>query len=76
MLPIKQTQPTTLSHNFTIQQKLERAEAEADEVKRREENRPRRKSISKSTVTKKLKGSRRRSTLSPEELENLVMGVY
>ncbi|KAF6237449.1 hypothetical protein HO173_004339 [Letharia columbiana] len=68
-----QIQPTALLPAPTIQQKLERVEAEADEAKRREENRPR-KSISKSTVTKKLKGSRRRSTLSPEELENLVMG--
>ncbi|CAF9935604.1 MAG: hypothetical protein ALECFALPRED_006493 [Alectoria fallacina] len=73
-LPL-QTQATTSSPARTIQQKLERAEAEAGEAKRREENRPRRKSISKSTVTKKLKGSRRRSTLSPEELENLVMGI-
>lgn len=71
--PMKQIQPTALLPAPTIQQKLERVEAEADEAKRREENRPR-KSISKSTVTKKLKGSRRRSTLSPEELENLVMG--
>ena len=72
--PITQTQSTGLSPARTIQQKLERAEAEADETRRREESRPR-KSISKSTVTKKLKGSRRRSTLSPEELENLVMGI-
>ncbi|KAF6226292.1 hypothetical protein HO133_009158 [Letharia lupina] len=71
--PMKQIQPTALLPAPTIQQKLERVEAEADEAKRREENRPR-KSISKSAVTKKLKGSRRRSTLSPEELENLVMG--
>ena len=71
---IKQTLPTPLSPSRTIQEKLDRAEAEADEAKRREENRPR-KSVSKSTVTRKLKGSRRRSTLSPEELENLVMGV-
>ena len=71
---IKQTLPTPLSPGRTIQEKLDRAEAEAGEAKRREENRPR-KSVSKSTVTRKLKGSRRRSTLSPEELENLVMGV-
>lgn len=69
-----QTQPKPLSPSRTIQQKLDRAEAEADEAKRREETRPR-KSISQSAVTRKLKGSRRRSTLSPEELENLVMGV-
>ncbi|KAL9137006.1 MAG: hypothetical protein Q9175_001790 [Cornicularia normoerica] len=75
IFPIKQTQPTALSPARMIQQKLERAEAEADKAKRQEENRPR-KSNSKSTVTKKLKGSRRRSTLSPEELENLVMGVF
>ncbi|KAM0802010.1 Afadin and alpha-actinin-binding-domain-containing protein [Usnea florida] len=69
-----QTLPQPLSPVCTVQQKLDRAEAEAEEAKRREENRPR-KSISQSAVTRKLKGSRRRSTLSPEELENLVMGV-
>lgn len=67
-------QPTTLPPARTLKEKLERAEVEADEAKRREEIRPR-KSISRSTVTKRLKGSRRRSTLSPTELENLVMGV-
>ena len=74
IVAIEQTLPKPLSPSRTIQQKLDRAEAEADEAKRREETRPR-KSISQSAVTRKLKGSRRRSTLSPEELENLVMGV-
>lgn len=51
-----------------IRSKLERAQAEANEAKRREERRSRR----KSNVVKKLKGNRRRSTLSPEELEKLM----
>ena len=56
----------------TITQKLERAQKEAEDVRKREEKRTRRQSVAKQAVTKKLKGSRRRSTLSPEELENLM----
>lgn len=73
--PIVQTHPPIASPVRTVQQKLDSAEAEAEEAKRREESRPQ-KNSSKSTSTKKLKGSRRRSTLSPTELENLVMGVF
>ena len=73
--PIIQTHPPAASPVRTVQQKLDRAEAEAEEAKRREETRPQ-KNSSKSTSAKKLKGSRRRSTLSPTELENLVMGIF
>ena len=73
--PIIQTHPPAASPVRTVQQKLDRAEAEAEEAKRREETRPQ-KNSSKSTSARKLKGSRRRSTLSPTELENLVMGVF
>ena len=73
--PIIQTHPPAASPVRTVQQKLDRAEAEAEEAKRREETRPQ-KNNSKSTSARKLKGSRRRSTLSPTELENLVMGVF
>lgn len=69
-----QKQHRPLSPVHSIQQKLEIAQAEAEEARTREESKPRRKSVSKQIVTKKLKGSRRRSTLSPEELENL-MGI-
>ncbi|KAL2042051.1 hypothetical protein N7G274_005239 [Stereocaulon virgatum] len=69
-----QTHPRPTSPARTVQQKLARAEAEAEEARKREQTRPRRESIVKSGVTKKLKGSRRRSTLSPEELEGL-MGI-
>lgn len=52
----------------TIQQKLEKARSEAEEARKREEKKGKR----KSGVVKKLKGNRRRSTLSPEELEKLL----
>ncbi|KAL9589801.1 MAG: hypothetical protein Q9203_001378 [Teloschistes exilis] len=52
----------------TIQQKLEKARSEAEEARKREEKKGKR----KSGVVKKLRGSRRRSTLSPEELEKLL----
>ncbi|KAK4695288.1 hypothetical protein P7C71_g2437, partial [Lecanoromycetidae sp. Uapishka_2] len=67
-------QPRPVSPAHTVQQKLERAQAEAEEARKREENRPRKRDTTKAVVTKKLKGSRRRSTLSPEELEGL-MGI-
>ncbi|KAL8713399.1 MAG: hypothetical protein Q9220_002598 [cf. Caloplaca sp. 1 TL-2023] len=54
----------------SIQQKLERARTEAEEARKREEKSGKR----RSGVVKKLRGSRRRSTLSPEELEKL-MGI-
>ena len=73
--PIIQTHPPAASPVRTVQQKLDRAEAEAEEAKRREETRPQ-KNNSKSISARKLKGSRRRSTLSPTELEDLVMGVF
>ena len=72
---IIQTHPPAASPVRTVQQKLDRAEAEAEEAKRREETRSQ-KNSSKSTSEKKMKGSRRRSTLSPTELENLVMGIF
>ncbi|KAL9604283.1 MAG: hypothetical protein Q9219_000681 [cf. Caloplaca sp. 3 TL-2023] len=54
----------------SIQSKLEKARAEAEETRKIEEKNGRR----RSGVVKKLRGSRRRSTLSPEELEKL-MGI-
>ena len=62
-----QTRPR--SPERTVQQKLERVQAEAEKTRKKEEKR-----VKRDPVKKKLKGSRRRSTLSPEELENL-MGV-
>ena len=73
---ITQTHPPAASPVRTVQQKLDRAEAEAEEAKRREETRPQNNTLKGTSVAKKLKGSRRRSTLSPTELENLVMGVF
>ncbi|KAL6714035.1 hypothetical protein ACLMJK_008529 [Lecanora helva] len=63
------------SPNRTVEQKLEYAQAEAEAARKFEESKPKEKSLAKRAVTKKLKGSRRRSTLSPEELENL-MGIF
>lgn len=57
-----------LSSPRTIQHKLERARTEAEEARTTQERKGRR----KSGVVKKLRGSRRRSTLSPEELEKLM----
>ena len=69
---VSQKQHLIQSPTQTVQQKLERAQLEAEEARKRDENRPKTKNMSKQTVTKKLRGSRRRSTLSPEELENLM----
>lgn len=55
----------------TVQQKLDQAEAEAEHARTQEEQKDRR----KKRVNNRLKGSRRRSTLSPEELENLMGAV-
>ncbi|KAL9047378.1 MAG: hypothetical protein Q9214_000029 [Letrouitia sp. 1 TL-2023] len=68
MSPLRTQENSPVSFPRTIQSKLEKAQAEANEAKRREERRRRR----KSNVVKKLKGNRRRSTLSPEELEKLL----
>ncbi|KAL8671544.1 MAG: hypothetical protein Q9168_003951 [Polycauliona sp. 1 TL-2023] len=57
-----------ISSPRTIQQKLEKARTEAEEARKREEKKGNR----KSGVVKKLRSSRRRSTLSPEELEKLL----
>ncbi|KAL8850539.1 MAG: hypothetical protein Q9221_004496 [Calogaya cf. arnoldii] len=57
-----------LSSPRTVQQKLEKARTEAEEAREREEKKGKR----KSGGVKKLKGSRRRSTLSPQELEQLL----
>ena len=65
----KQVSPL-ISSPRTIQEKLEKAHAEAESARKKEEKRNRR----RSNVIKKLRGSRRRSTLSPEELEKL-MGI-
>ena len=70
---VKKQRPQS-SDISTVQQKLERAEKEAEEARKREESKPRKTSVSKQAVKQKLKGSRRRSTLSPEELESL-MGI-
>lgn len=57
----------------TVAQKLALAQAEAEEVRKREESKPAKPPPPPSSKNKKLKrGSRRRSTLSPEELENLL----
>ncbi|KAL9615347.1 MAG: hypothetical protein Q9167_000175 [Letrouitia subvulpina] len=66
--PPREQEISPVSSPRTIRSKLDKAQAEANEAKRREERRSRR----KSNVVKKLKGNRRRSTLSPEELENLM----
>ena len=68
----QQTQTRPVSPARTVQQKLDCAQAEAEEARKREENRPRKRETTKAIVTKKLKGSRRRSTLSPAELEGLM----
>ncbi|KAL8996379.1 MAG: hypothetical protein Q9169_004102 [Polycauliona sp. 2 TL-2023] len=57
-----------ISSPRTIQQKLEKARTEAEEARKREDKKNKR----KSGVVKKLRSSRRRSTLSPEELEKLL----
>lgn len=57
-----------LSSPQTIQNKLERARSEAEESRLIQEKKGRR----RSGVVKKLRGSRRRSTLSPDELEKLM----
>ncbi|KAL8939531.1 MAG: hypothetical protein Q9211_002696 [Gyalolechia sp. 1 TL-2023] len=72
--PTKPTSPNAkqgrspVSSPRTIQRKLERAQTEAEEARTTEERKGRR----RSGVVKKLRGSRRRSTLSPEELEKLL----
>ena len=62
-----------VSSQYTVQEKLEQAQTEAEETHKRGESKERRKSAVRS-VNNRLGGSRRRSTLSPEELENL-MGI-
>lgn len=57
-----------MSSPRTVQQKLEKARLEAEEARKREEKKGKR----KSGVVKKMRSSRRRSTLSPEELEKLL----
>ncbi|KAL8828875.1 MAG: hypothetical protein Q9170_006413 [Blastenia crenularia] len=74
--PIHLTSPdakkvrSPISSPRTIQHKLEKACTEAEDARRVEEKSGKR----RSGVVKRLKGSRRRSTLSPEELEKL-MGI-
>ncbi|KAL8695085.1 MAG: hypothetical protein Q9218_000363 [Villophora microphyllina] len=68
--PGSQREISPIASPRTIQQKLEKARSEAEEARKREEKRGKR----RSGVVKKLRGSRRRSTLSPEELEKL-MGI-
>ncbi|KAL8729666.1 MAG: hypothetical protein Q9166_004615 [cf. Caloplaca sp. 2 TL-2023] len=67
-LPISKRSGSPISSPRTIQQKLEKARSEAEEAREREESKGKR----KSGVVKKPRGSRRRSTLSPEELEKLM----
>ncbi|KAL9641232.1 MAG: hypothetical protein Q9204_000172 [Flavoplaca sp. TL-2023a] len=57
-----------ISSPRTIQQKLEKARTEAEEARKRDEKKGKR----KNGVVRKLRSSRRRSTLSPEELEKLL----
>ncbi|KAL8656430.1 MAG: hypothetical protein Q9226_002668 [Calogaya cf. arnoldii] len=57
-----------ISSPRTVHQKLEKARTEAEEARKREEKKGKR----KSGGVKKLRGSRRRSTLSPQELEQLL----
>ena len=57
---------------MTVQQKLDKVQAEAEEARTREQKIGRRKSVTMNKI--RAKPSRRRSTLSPEELESL-MGV-
>ncbi|KAL8697933.1 MAG: hypothetical protein Q9224_002082 [Gallowayella concinna] len=70
VLPSSKRAGSPMSSPRTVQQKLEKARTEAEETRQREEKSGRR----SSGVVKKLRGSRRRSTLSPEELEKL-MGI-
>ena len=62
--------PTT-----TIAEKLDLAKKDAEHARNRVETRKRTQNGSKRMVTKKLKGSRRRSTLSPQELEHLMNAI-
>ncbi|KAI4270150.1 MAG: hypothetical protein L6R38_007216 [Xanthoria sp. 2 TBL-2021] len=66
--PVSKRAGSPISSPRTVQQKLERARTEAEEARKREEKKGKR----KSGVVKKLRSSRRRSTLSPEELEKLL----
>ncbi|KAL8739121.1 MAG: hypothetical protein Q9181_000150 [Wetmoreana brouardii] len=68
--PISKEAGSPTASPRSIEQKLEKARTEAEEARKREEKKGRR----TSGVVKKLRGSRRRSTLSPEELEKL-MGI-
>lgn len=69
-----QTQPSSRSAKSssprTVAQKLATVQAEAEEARKRDETQTRRKTSDRPAG--KLKGSRRRSTLSPDELENLL----
>ncbi|KAL8752042.1 MAG: hypothetical protein Q9184_005866 [Pyrenodesmia sp. 2 TL-2023] len=60
-----------ISSPRSIQRKLEAARTDAELARKIEDRKERR----KSGVVKKLRGSRRRSTLSPEELEKLMGAV-
>ncbi|KAL8805731.1 MAG: hypothetical protein Q9182_001764 [Xanthomendoza sp. 2 TL-2023] len=68
--PVPKRAGSPLSSPRTVQQKLEKARTEAEEARQREEKNGKR----RSGVVNKFRGSRRRSTLSPEELEKL-MGI-
>ncbi|KAL8816722.1 MAG: hypothetical protein Q9223_004314 [Gallowayella weberi] len=68
--PVSKRAGSPMSSPRTVQQKLEKARTEAEEARQREEKNGKR----RSGVVKKFRGSRRRSTLSPEELEKL-MGI-
>ena len=69
---IWQTRTGGRSPETTVAEKLNRAKKEADEARKRAEKRIRHPAAPKNALAKKLKGARRRSTLSPEELENLM----
>ncbi|KAI4125267.1 MAG: hypothetical protein LQ338_004358 [Usnochroma carphineum] len=68
--PVAEEAKSPTSPLRTIQRKLETARSEAEFARQIEEKKGNR----RSGVVKKLRGSRRRSTLSPEELEKL-MGI-
>lgn len=71
----EQTRTGALSPGAIVAEKLDGAKREADNARKRAETRNRHPGGLKKAVSKKLKGARRRSTLSPEELENL-MGAF
>lgn len=73
MLMICEQKFQTSASSPTVEQKLARAKSEAEEAQKMESYESKTRNASKS-IKRGKKGSRRRSTLSPEELEILVDG--